>query len=93
MDRSLYKDVTLDGIMLGQAAMCNPWSLTSYQPSIEELYQTSIDHLHLCMANEFYFDQESNFDRTTSTLIQPTQEKLNEISQLIIQGDITTTST
>lgn len=93
MDRSLYKDVTLDGIMLGQAAMCNPWSLTSYQPSIEELYQTSIDHLHLCMANEFYFDQESNFDHTTSTLIQPTQEKLNEIGQLIIQGDITTTST
>ena len=69
----------LDGIMLGQAAMCNPWALTSYQPSIDELYKTCVDHLHTTMANERYFGQSSSFNEQDSYLIQPTDNVLQEI--------------
>lgn len=83
---------TLDGIMLGQAAMCNPWSLTSYQPSLEEVYQTCIDHLHATMSNERYFSQHWSFNEQGNYLIQPTDEILQEIQHSLINGSITNTS-
>lgn len=77
-----YMD-SIDWIMLGQAAMCYPRSLTNFKPSIEELYEITLKHLHLNLANEYYFANEWNFDSCTNTLKQPTEEELNEIAKWI----------
>lgn len=73
----------LDGIMLGQAAMCNPWSLVSYTPSIQDIYITIHKHLHLSLANEYYFSQVSSFDHKDNILQQPCEEQLYRIARWI----------
>ena len=75
----------LDGIMLGQSAMCNPWSLVSYKPDAKEIYDVSIRHLHYNLANERYFNQESSFDSESNTLIQPKKNNLEDICEKIKQ--------
>ncbi len=69
----------LDWIMLGQAAMCSPWALVSYSPSIWEVYDTAMKHLHLSLANEWYFTHTNSFDSINKRLIQPTSEDLDKI--------------
>lgn len=71
----------IDGIMLGQAAMCNPWSLVSYTPKIKEIYQLTLDHLHLNLANEFYFNEITSFDKKNNLLIQPTAKQLEDLAK------------
>ncbi|MFA7284257.1 MAG: tRNA-dihydrouridine synthase [Candidatus Absconditabacterales bacterium] len=76
----------LDGIMLGQAAMNSPWTLTNYSPSIEELYAHTLRHLHLNLANERYFNYSDSFDTNTNTLQQPSQDTLQTIIHNIQNG-------
>ena len=70
--------------MLGQAAMCSPWPLTSYKPDIQELYDVTLQHLHLNLANEHYFNSAQAFDEKTNTLIQPTVAQLEDIIQQLL---------
>lgn len=79
----------IDGIMLGQAAMCNPWSLTNYKPSTTELREISFKHLYLNLANERYFNQESIYDYHNNTLTQPNPEQLETIILWIQNWSIT----
>ena len=79
----------IDGIMLGQAAMCNPWSLVSYTPKIKEIYQLTLDHLHLNLANEFYFNEITSFDKKNNLLIQPTAKQLEDLAKKIEDWSIT----
>lgn len=77
----------IDGIMFWQAAMCSPRPLTSYKPNIQELYDITLKHLHLNLANEHYFNSDSCFDYNYNTLIQPTEIQLNNIiQQFLIQN-------
>ena len=78
----------VDGVMLGQAAMCNPWSLVSYAPEIEEIYELCVYHFHLNLANEYYFQNESSFNEKSNTLIQPTTQQLEDIAKKIEDGNI-----
>lgn len=73
----------LDGIMLGQAAMCNPRSLVNYTPDAQELYETTLKHLHQNLANERYFSHADTFNQTSSVLNQPTNNQLAEITSQI----------
>lgn len=72
----------LDGVMRWQAAMMRPRVLTSYTPTIEEIYHTIFRHLHLSMAHQIWFDDEAHFledSRYTGQFIQPTQNQIEEI--------------
>ena len=65
--------------MLGQAAMSSPWALTNYKPTTEELYKHTMEHLHLNLANERYFNYSNSFDTSTSTLVQPSEQEIQVI--------------
>lgn len=69
----------LDGMMLGQAAMCNPWSLVWVKPDTQELYTTIWDHLYLSLANEFYFYHQDHFDHEKNLFTQPMTSDLDQI--------------
>lgn len=79
----------IDGIMLGQAAMCNPRSLVSYIPDKWERYDICVRHLHYSLSNERYFNQDYAFDNTKNILIQPSKSSLEEIIQEIKAWNIT----
>ena len=75
----------IDGIMLGQSAMCNPRSLVSYKPDTHELYEVSIRHLHYNLANERYFNEHSSYQDQSNTLLQPDTSSLDTIIKSIEQ--------
>jgi tRNA-dihydrouridine synthase len=52
------QDSLLDGIMIGQAAIGNPWIFTSHVPDKHELKQTVLKHLDLMIACEYYFQEQ-----------------------------------
>lgn len=45
----------LDGVMIGQASMWNPWIFTNNEPSLQEKFEIMIKHLQLLTAQEIYF--------------------------------------
>ena len=47
----------LDGIMIGQGAIGNPWIFCKYNPTYEEKMQTILDHLDVSIACEEYFQE------------------------------------
>ncbi|HMY80386.1 MAG TPA: tRNA-dihydrouridine synthase [Candidatus Absconditabacterales bacterium] len=74
------QDGGIDGIMLGQSAMCSPWALTNYLPTHRELLDTIYSHLHLMLANEIYFDYTPGvFNKLTNRLTQPSKNQLDDI--------------
>ena len=46
--------IKLDGIMIWQAAIWNPWIFLDYEPSIYERIHTAIEHLELSAKYEIY---------------------------------------
>lgn len=84
---SFIKD-GIDGIMLGQAAMCDPRSLVSYIPDKKELYEICIKHMHYSMSNERYFNQDNHFNFSENKLIQPSINQIHEITQSIKSWNI-----
>ena len=59
-----------------------PWVLTPHTPNTQELYQTIMRHLHLSIAHQIRFDDESHFvneSTYTGLFIQPTQSQIEEI--------------
>ena len=47
----------LDGSMIGQSAIGNPWILTPHTPTINEKFTTIFRHLDLMMAAEWLFQE------------------------------------
>jgi tRNA-dihydrouridine synthase len=41
----IEKSEGLDGVMIAQAAIGNPWSLTVHQPTVEHRFATIMRHL------------------------------------------------
>jgi len=53
MDHSVSKDGTeLDGIMIAQSAIADPWIFVDHKPDNRELYEVIVDHLRLSIAYE-----------------------------------------
>ena len=68
----------LDGNMIAQSAIGNPWVLTPHIPSAKDRIETIHRHLDLAVASEMYF-QES-VAKMTDTLVMPSYAKLQEIA-------------
>ena len=49
----------LDWVMVGQAAIGNPWIFTPHQPTMLEKKQCVLEHLDLMIANELYLKRMS----------------------------------
>ena len=54
------KKWNLDGIMTAQAAIGNPWVFVDYTPTLQERYDTIIEHLQLSIAYEVRFQKTLN---------------------------------
>jgi len=74
----------LDGIMIAQSAIWNPWVMTPHTPSVSEKYDLICRHLHLSIACEFYFKDTITDYETHNKLIQPTLEQLESLAQAYI---------
>lgn len=62
-ERSEAEDLILDGVMIGQAAIGNPWVFTPHAPSTEEIKVTLLRHLDYMMKYEYFFqEQMSTYD-------------------------------
>lgn len=51
-------DFWLNGIMIGQAAIWNPWIFTGYEPSKEERCEILLRHLDYSLACDQWFDEK-----------------------------------
>ncbi len=76
----MYDDIetlkeNLDGIMIGQAAIGNPWIFTPHLPSREEIKDTILKHLNYMIGYEQYFqEQKKNYQ---DILVMPEKLKVN----------------
>lgn len=52
-----FQSYGLDGIMIGQAAIWNPWIFTGYEPTIDEKRDTILQHLRYSIACDWRFDE------------------------------------
>ena len=52
-----YSQFGLDWIMIGQAAISNPWIFTSHEPNFEEKCETIVKHLDYSIACDQWFDE------------------------------------
>ena len=65
---SSYQDIEtmrngLDGAIIGQAAIGNPWIFTPHIPSREEIKETILKHLNYMVGYEIFFqEQMKSFD-------------------------------
>lgn len=67
----------LNGIMIGQSAIGNPWILTPHTPTIEEKATTIFRHLDMMMASERLFQER--LQTMDQTLQLPTYQEIGEI--------------
>ena len=72
----------LDGVMRWQAAMIWPRVLTPHKPSLNDIHETIMRHLHLCIAHQIWFDDESHWiaeGKYSGIFVQPTQPQIEDI--------------
>lgn len=62
----------LDGIMIGQAAIGNPWILTPHTPTVQDRYEVSLFHLKLIIIAFDYYQKNLHF---TDKFTQPSYEQ------------------
>lgn len=80
----LQKDhgLTLDGIMIGQAAIGNPWVFVDHTPTPAQQHQLILDHMHLTLAWHVLYEQmvtthpELHKDAPTGDLIDTNKQYL-----------------
>jgi len=71
----------LDGIMIGQSAIGNPWILTPHEPTHTEKIKTILTHLDFSVACEIYFRQTITQYEKHNKFIQPKLQDLEKIIQ------------
>lgn len=83
-EQALERCKRLDGIMIAQSAIGNPWVLTPHTPTLKEKYEVIIRHLHLSIACEYYFKDAMNIYDHTQWMIQPNLAQLELLFQQYI---------
>ncbi len=78
------KTKNLDGIMIWQSAIWNPWIFTSYKPSLKEKFETIIEHFELMAKYEIFISDLSK-NNIWKEKINP---KLEEIETINIEDNI-----
>lgn len=73
----------LDGSMIAQSAIWNPWVLMDHTPTLQEKFETIFNHLNLSMACERHFKNVEKQLKKTKTLIMPTRTLLAQYAQEI----------
>ncbi|USN54419.1 MAG: hypothetical protein H6765_07790 [Candidatus Peribacteria bacterium] len=68
----------LDGAMIAQSAIGNPWVLTPHLPSTQERQQVISTHLNLAIAADLYFQEA--VAQMQETLTMPTLDQLQSIA-------------
>lgn len=68
----------LDGVMIGQGSIWNPWCFVKEKPSIQQVFNIVLKHLDLMCWVEIYYNNPNNFDKN-SNLVMPKYEDLLEI--------------
>jgi tRNA-dihydrouridine synthase len=71
----------LDGIMIAQSAIGNPWIFTPHTPTLRERYELITQHLDLACAAEIYFKRVIQDYDTHDKLCMPTLKELENIAQ------------
>jgi len=84
-----YEDIeamkwNLDGIMIGQSAIGNPWIFTPHIPDNEEKKQTVLEHLDLTIAAFLWY--HSQMTEGKETLTMPSREHLDTIRNQYIKS-------
>lgn len=69
------EDSILDGVMIGQAAIGNPWIFTPHVPNREEIKTTILKHLDYMISYENFFqEQKATY---TGILTMPNHLEIN----------------
>ncbi|MEI7562154.1 MAG: hypothetical protein WCJ39_00015 [bacterium] len=74
----------MDGIMIGQSAIGNPWIFTPHIPDNEEKKQTVLEHLDLTIAAFLWY--HSQMTEGKETLTMPSREHLDTIRNQYIKS-------
>lgn len=79
---------SLDGMMVAQWAIGNPWVLTPHLPTPTQKYETIIKHLNLSVACELYYKKAVAQYEHEIWLIQPNLTDLEDLVQQIENGSL-----
>ncbi|MCS6983341.1 MAG: tRNA-dihydrouridine synthase family protein [Candidatus Absconditabacterales bacterium] len=72
------KAKNLDGIMIAQAAIANPWIFTPHIPTPQDRYDIIKDHFLLMLGQEHWMNEQKKIltDDPTSVLMMPSTDEL-----------------
>ncbi|HMT26897.1 MAG TPA: tRNA-dihydrouridine synthase family protein [Candidatus Absconditabacterales bacterium] len=88
-EQALEACKNLDGVMIGQAAIGNPWIFVDHQPSREEVYELCMNHLHLTIACDRYL--KTHQDSFEEKFPMPTYDQIIKLAadtDSISDGDL-----
>jgi len=77
------RSAQIDGSMIAQSAIGNPWVLIDHTPSIQEKFELIYNHLSLAMACEHHFKDVEAQLKETGILVMPTRQHLAELADTI----------
>ncbi len=69
----------LDGVMIGQAAIWNPWIFTDHSPNLKERFDTIIEHINL-LAKYEVFTSDLNTENLWTKKIKPNLQNIESIN-------------
>ena len=84
-------EFNLDWIMIGQAAIWNPWIFTPHGPTLEEKCETILQHLDYSIACDQWFDEKiasKSWDITIQDLNIPLERLENRVKENQDKSDL-----
>lgn len=80
---ALSKSHGLDGVMIAQAAIWDPWVLMPHSPTLQERYALILYHLSLAVACDIWYQNSIlDYDHAVG-LLQPTFSQLSDLQKNI----------
>ena len=77
-EQAVEQKQNIDGIMIGQAAIADPWIFVDHRPTNQERYDVIMFHLKLMIIAFDYYNKNLHF---TDTFTQPSyQQRIDELA-------------